>query len=66
MAPEGESHMIPVKGHVSDVISELSGGVKSGMSYINATTFSEIKENARFIKMSPSGYRESVAHGLSL
>jgi len=66
MAPEGESHLIPVKGHAYDVVSELSGGVKSGMSYINATTFSEIKENARFIKMSPSGYRESVAHGLSL
>lgn len=66
MAPEGESHMIPVKGHASDVISELSGGVKSGMSYVNATSFKEIKENARFIKMSPSGFRESVAHGLSL
>jgi len=66
MAPEGESHMIPVKGHAHDVIHELSGGVKSGMSYINATTFSEIKENARFIRMSPSGFRESVAHGMSL
>ena len=66
MAPEGESHMIPVKGHAADVISELSGGVKSGMSYVNATMFSEIKENARFIRMSPSGFRESVAHGLNL
>ena len=66
MAPEGESHMIPVKGHVFDVISELSGGVKSGMSYVNATTFNEIKKNARFIKISSSGYRESVAHGMSL
>ncbi len=64
MAPEGESHLIPVKGHAVDIVSELSGGVKSGMSYINATTFSEIKENARFLKMSPSGYKESVAHGL--
>ena len=66
MAPEGESHMIPVKGHVIDVLMELSGGVKSGMSYINATSFSQIKNNARFIKMSPSGFKESVAHGLYL
>ena len=66
IAPEGESHMIPVKGHASDVILELSGGAKSGMSYVNATTFSEIKENALFIRISPSGFRESIAHGLSL
>lgn len=66
MAPEGESHMIPVKGHLIDVLMELSGGIKSGMSYINAATFSQIKTNARFIKMSPAGYRESAAHGLNL
>lgn len=66
MAPEGESHMINIKGHVENVVMELTGGVRSGMSYINATEFSEIKDNARFIKMSTSGIRESVAHGLSL
>ncbi len=66
MAPEGESHMINIKGHVESVILELTGGVRSGMSYINAIQFSDIKENARFIKMSTSGIRESVAHGLSL
>lgn len=66
MAPEGESHMINIKGHVESVVLELTGGVRSGMSYINATEFSQIKDNARFIKMSSSGIRESVAHGLSL
>ncbi len=66
MAPEGESHMINIKGHVESVVLELTGGVRSGMSYINAIQFSDIKENARFIKMSTSGIRESVAHGLSL
>lgn len=66
MAPEGESHMISIKGHVGDVVLELTGGVRSGMSYINAQSFSEIKENARFIKMSSSGMRESVAHGTFL
>ncbi|MGH1468158.1 MAG: guanosine monophosphate reductase [Bdellovibrionales bacterium] len=66
MAPEGESHMINIKGHVESVVMELTGGVRSGMSYINAIQFSDIKDNARFIKMSTSGIRESVAHGLSL
>jgi len=66
MAPEGESHMISIKGHVEDVVLELTGGVRSGMSYVNAGSFSEIKDNARFIRMSTSGIKESVAHGLYL
>lgn len=64
MAPEGESTSVPVKGHVKDVVLELAGGLRSGMSYINATELSEIPEKARFIEMSANGFRESVAHGV--
>lgn len=64
MAPEGEATLVPIKGHVSDVISELSGGLRSGMSYINATSISEIPEKARFIEMTGMGHYESRAHGL--
>lgn len=64
MAPEGESTFVSVKGHVKDVILELSGGIRSGMSYVNATTIAEISEKARFIEMSQAGYFESHAHGL--
>lgn len=65
MAPEGESTQVWVKGHVKDVILELTGGIRSGMSYLNASTISEIAEKARFIEMSASGIRESHAHGLN-
>lgn len=64
MAPEGEATTIPVKGHVKDVVSELAGGLRSGMSYVNAAELSEIGEKARFIEMTPSGYHESRAHGV--
>ncbi|MGE4130502.1 MAG: guanosine monophosphate reductase [Bdellovibrionales bacterium] len=64
MAPEGESTSVAVKGHVRDVIHELAGGLRSGMSYVNATQLSELSESVRFIEMTPAGYRESVAHGL--
>lgn len=64
MAPEGESTAIPVKGSVKDVVMELAGGLRSGMSYVNATELSEIPEKARFMEMSPNGFRESVAHGV--
>jgi IMP dehydrogenase len=65
MAPEGESTFVTVKGHVKDVILELTGGIRSGMSYINATQVSEIREKARFIEMSSNGASESRAHGLN-
>lgn len=63
MAAEGESTVVFIKGHVKDVVSEICGGIRSGMSYINATSVSEIPEKARFIEMSVSGIRESHAHG---
>jgi IMP dehydrogenase len=64
MAPEGESRFVSVKGHVSDVVHELSGGVRSGMTYVNAMTIKEIQNNARFIEVTSQGRFESVAHGL--
>ena len=64
MAPEGESTSVPAKGPVRDVILELSGGLRSGMSYVNAADLSELPKLARFIEMSNNGYRESVAHGV--
>ncbi len=64
MAPEGESTHVAVKGHVKDVINEVTGGIRSGMSYINATTIAELQEKARFIEMSAAGVFESHAHGV--
>lgn len=64
MAPEGESTLVGVKGTVKDVILELSGGIRSGMSYVNATSVEEISANALFMEMSAHGIAESRAHGL--
>lgn len=64
MAPEGESTHVNVKGHVHDVIHELTGGIRSGMSYINATTIAEMRLKALFMEMSSNGIAESRAHGV--
>ncbi len=65
MAPEGESTFVAIKGHVSDVINEVCGGIRSGMSYVNATSISDVKNNAYFMEMSSFGRLESGAHGVS-
>jgi len=64
MAPEGESTHVTVKGHVEDVLHELCGGIRSGMTYINATTIEEMKDKALFMEMSANGISESRAHGV--
>lgn len=64
MAPEGEATFVTVKGHVKDVILELSGGIRSGMSYVNATSIAEIAQKSLFMEMSPNGISESRAHGV--
>lgn len=64
MAPEGESTFVNVKGHVSDVLHELMGGIRSGMTYINAQTIEEMKTHTLFMEMTPNGISESRAHGV--
>lgn len=64
MAAEGESRFVNIKGHVRDAVLEITGGIRSGMSYLNAVKVSEIREHARFMEMSPAGTLESGAHGL--
>lgn len=64
MAPEGEAMFVPVKGHLKDVIHELCGGIRSGMSYLNALTLDELRQNARFIKTTTNSVHENYAHGV--
>ncbi len=65
MAAEGESTKVSLKGSAKDMIFELTGGIRSGMSYINAGDFSEIREKARFIEITTAGVIESRPHGLA-
>ncbi len=65
MAAEGEARWVNCKGSVENIVSELAGGVRSGMTYLNAYTISDINKNARFMEMTASGMMESKPHGLT-
>lgn len=64
MAAEGEARWVACKGSVENIIHELAGGVRSGMTYLNALTLADINKNARFMEMTASGMMESKPHGL--
>ena len=46
---EGVEAMVPYKGTVTDILKQLTGGVRSGLSYCGAHTISQMQENAEFI-----------------
>lgn len=64
IVPEGVEAMIPYKGQVADVIFQLLGALRSGMSYCNAKTIPELWKNAKFIRVTDAGFRESKAHNI--
>lgn len=64
MAAEGEATFVPCKGSVSHVISEVTGGIRSGMTYLNAHEIKEMTRQARFMEMSVAGLSESKPHGV--
>lgn len=65
MAAEGEARWVPCKGSVENIVHELCGGIRSGMTYLNANSIADITKNARFMEMTASGMMESKPHGLN-
>ena len=47
---------------MSDVIYQLLGGLRSGMGYVGAGTIEELRERAKFVRISAAGLRESHVH----
>ncbi len=62
LVPEGIVGRVPYKGPVSDTVYQLVGGVKAAMGYTGCGTIEEMKANARFVRMTASGLRESHVH----
>ena len=63
MAAEGVDTMIPCKGPAENIINELTGGIRSGMTYLGVDAIDKMKEVALFMEMSASGMSESKPHG---
>jgi IMP dehydrogenase len=60
--PEGVEALIPYRGSVDEIITNLMGGVRSGFSYSGATCLAELWQNAEFVEISPAGLIESRHH----
>jgi IMP dehydrogenase len=63
--PEGVEGLIPYRGSTEEVISQLCGGIRSGLSYSGAKNIEELWENSLFLKISNSGLIESRHHDIN-
>ncbi len=64
LIPEGIEGMVAYKGNLASYIQQLSGGLQAGMGYCGARNISELRKNAKFVRISPAGYKESHVHNV--
>ena len=64
--PEGVEAFVPFKGSASDLINQLVGGLRSGLSYCGATEVSQLRGKGEFVKMSSAGLKESYPHDVEV
>jgi IMP dehydrogenase len=66
LVPEGIEGQVPYKGPVGAVLHQLVGGLRAGMGYVGAANLTDLRNRARFIRISPAAARESHTHGVSI
>ncbi len=62
LVPEGIEGRVPYKGTLSDMVTQLVGGLRAGMGYTGCRTIKEFQEQTRFVRISAAGLKESHVH----
>ncbi len=66
LVPEGVEGRVAYKGSVEDTVFQLMGGLRSGMGYCGAEDIRTLRENGRFVKISPASLKESHPHDIHI
>jgi IMP dehydrogenase len=62
LVPEGIEGRVPYKGPLSSMVTQLVGGLRSGMGYCGVSTIEELQAKTRFMKITEASLRESHVH----
>ncbi|NLJ43104.1 MAG: IMP dehydrogenase [Bacteroidales bacterium] len=66
LVPEGIAARVPYKGTLSEVIYQMTGGLRAGMGYVGARNIEILKKEARFVRITHSGIIESHPHDVTI
>ncbi len=62
LVPEGIEGRVPYKGTLAEMVTQLVGGLRSGMGYTGCRTITEFQESTRFLRITSAGLKESHVH----
>jgi IMP dehydrogenase len=62
LVPEGIEGRVPYRGTLADMVTQLVGGLRSGMGYTGCRNIKEFQEKTRFVRITSAGLRESHVH----
>ena len=62
LVPEGIEGRVPYKGTLAEMVTQLVGGLRSGMGYTGCRNITEFQENTRFLRITSAGLKESHVH----
>ncbi len=66
LVPEGIEGRVPYKGSLSSVVHQLLGGLRSSMGYMGCATIEKFRTDAKFVRITNAGIRESHAHDVQI
>ena len=66
LVPEGVEGRVPHKGPVGNIIHQLIGGLRAAMGYTGNRTIDEMQKNCTFVRITPSGLRQSHVHDIAM
>lgn len=66
LVPEGVEGRVPYRGPLSDFVYQMVGGLRAGMGYCGTQTVEELRESARFVRISGASLAESHPHDISI
>lgn len=66
LVPEGIEGQVPYRGPLAENIYQLIGGIRSGMGYTGSKNLGELREKAKFVKISPAALQESHPHEVTI
>lgn len=66
LVPEGIEARVPFKGNLSEVIYQMTGGLRSGMGYLGAKNITVLKKESKFVRITHSGIIESHPHDVAI
>ncbi|MCD6590917.1 MAG: IMP dehydrogenase [Candidatus Aenigmarchaeota archaeon] len=64
LVPEGVEGVVPYRGNVSEIVFQLVGGLKSSMGYSGCKNIDEMRKNAKLVRITPAGLKESHPHDI--